>query len=642
MHVLRLLCAALPCAPLLAATPADDARLRAAIADAERGRLDASTRAALAGHPAWGWVEYADLVRDMDALSPSRANAFLARHRDQAVAATFRARWLAELADRKDWSAYLAAWNDAIEDTALRCHALHARDVAGQADAAWVQAARALWADAGTSLPAACDPVFATLDARGALTPALRWQRLERAAAEGQAGVMRAAARGLPANERTLAEDYAAFIDAVHPRAASWPKDARSRLVASHGLARLAEKDPDRAEALLASLAAALGFGEAERGRVLHPVALWSAANNLPTAARRFAQVPASAFDARLREWQVREALSRRDWAGALAAIRAMAPAQRGDSKYQYFEGRLAELTGDAATARAKYAEAARRPEFHGFLAADRIDAPYALCPIEPPKDPALRARVAAVPALQRALSLYRIDRASWAVREWNDALSRFDAGQRQLAVALAQEHGWYDRAVFSLGKEDPAELRLYTLRFPLHHETLIRREARRNRLDPAFVAAEIRAESIFNPAARSPADARGLMQVLPSTGAAVARRIGEPWGGGESLYRPEVNIVLGTAYLRQMLDAHGPPYQAIAAYNAGPTPVARWKSERPWAEPDVWIETINYHETRDYVPRVLAFSVLYDWRLGGDALRLSDRLAGRFDGPRKGFACPA
>ena len=57
--------------------------------------------------------------------------------------------------------------------------------------------------------------------------------------------------------------------------------------------------------------------------------------------------------------------------------------------------------------------------------------------------------------------------------------------------------------------------------------------------------------------------------------------------------------------------------------------------------DPDFWIETISYKETRDYVARVLAFSVLYDWRLNGDAARLSDRMRGRVDGPRKAFACP-
>src|SRR3546814_1269767 len=118
--------------------------------------------------------------------------------------------------------------------------------------------------------------------------------------------------------------------------------------------------------------------------------------------------------------------------------------------------------------------------------------------------------------------TLFRsIDRAGWAGREWRDALSRFDARQRRLAIEVAQDNGWVNRGVFGLEIADhPEEKRWYEIRFPIHHEATIRRAAAKHRLDPAWVAAEIRAESIFNPRARSSANARGLMQVLPSTGA--------------------------------------------------------------------------------------------------------------------------
>ena len=122
----------------------------------------------------------------------------------------------------------------------------------------------------------------------------------------------------------------------------------------------------------------------------------------------------------------------------------------------------------------------------------------------------------------------------------------------------------------------------------------------------------------------------------------AIARRLGLPWGGGQSLYDAETNIVLGSAYLRQLMDRYGgKPYQVMAGYNAGPAPLNRWMSQRPAMDPDFWIETISYKETREYVARVLSFSTVYDWRLNGDALRLSDRLLGRTGGPRKQFACP-
>ena len=231
-------------------------------------------------------------------------------------------------------------------------------------------------------------------------------------------------------------------------------------------------------------------------------------------------------------------------------------------------------------------------------------------------------------------------DRSSWALREWKDALSRFSDAQRRIAVEVALDNGWFDRAVFGLGRQ-PEEQRLYELRFPLHHADTIRREAAKNGLDPAWVAAEIRAESVFDPNARSPANARGLMQVVPSTGAEEARRLGLPWHGAETLYEPDINIAIGTAYLRKMLDRYGgEPYFAIAGYNAGQRPLLRCQEERPGMDPDFWIETISYGETRDYVARVLAFSTIYDWRLDGTAIPLTARMTGD-TGPRKRFTCP-
>ena len=96
---------------------------------------------------------------------------------------------------------------------------------------------------------------------------------------------------------------------------------------------------------------------------------------------------------------------------------------------------------------------------------------------------------------------------------------------------------------------------------------------------------------------------------------------------------------------MRQMLDRHGgKAYLAIAAYNAGPAPASRWEAARGQLDPDFFIESIPYKETREYVARVLAFSVVYDWRLNGNAGPLSERMRGRLvtdPKQRRPFTCP-
>jgi soluble lytic murein transglycosylase len=614
-------------------------QIRAALQAAEAGRFDASSSAALSRHPLYGWVEFAALRRDPDAISTSQAQAFLKRYEGQAVAESFRALWLPALARRQDWPTFLSAWKPTTS-TALQCAELHARQATGRTDAQWTEQAQDIWRKGAKSLPDGCEPVFALLSSQGGLTPALRWERIDAAAAERQSAVMRSAARGLPADEAALANDYAAFIDGVHPRALNWPKTERSRRMAAHGLARLAEKDPDAAERQLPQYADALGMTDADRGLVLYQIALWTVASYGPDSARRLDAVPDAAYDERLHEWRVREAMARGDWPAALAALRRMPVKQREDSRWRYFEARMSEKTGDGAGAQRLFREAAKTATFHGFLAADRLEQPYALCAWIPNDGAAARQAVARDPAIVRAMELWQLDRPGWATSEWNEALARFDDTQRRLAVEVARDNGWFDRAVFSLGKQ-PDEQRLYELRFPLHHGDTIRREAARHGIDPAWVAAEIRAESIFNPKARSGANAMGLMQVLPGTGAGVARRLGIPYAGAASLYDADTNIAIGTAYLREMEDKYGVPYIAIAAYNAGPAPTARWQVQRPDHDPDVWIETISYKETREYVARVLAFSVIYDWRLNGNALPVTDRMLGRVQAKRKAFTCP-
>lgn len=635
-----LLAAALAFAPIVAAQNLDAQRpqIRAAIAAAERGQADPAQAGALANHPLAPWLEYTTLKRNIDTLPNAQAQAFLKRYDGQPVAETFRSIWLPALARRQDWPTLLANWKP-TDNVSLRCAQLNARQAIGQADAQWNNEAQAIWRSSGKSLPDSCDQVFAVLDARGGLNADLRWERIDLAAAAGQPAVIRSAARGLPPADAAIAAEYAAFQDKVDARAFNWPASERSRNMAMYGLMRLAGKDPDAAELQLPQYAKELGLSDVQRAQVLYQIALWTVASYGPDSARRLNAVPESAYDERLHEWRVREAMSRGDWPAALTALRKMPASQRQDSRWQYYEARMTDKTGNGTEAQRLLREAAKATTFHGFLAADRLNLPYTLCAWEPSDSAQGKAAVARDPGIVRAMELFQIERPDWALREWNAALSRFDDNQRRIAVEVARDNGWFDRAVFSLGKQ-PDEQRLYSLRFPLHHDATIRREAARNAIDPAWVAAEIRAESIFNPKARSSANAMGLMQVLPTTGAAVAKRTGLPYAGASSLYDSDTNIALGTAYLRQLLDKYGAPYLTIAAYNAGPTPTGRWQAQRPGHDPDLWIETISYKETREYVARILAFSVIYDWRLNGDALPVTDRMLGRNNAARKNFVC--
>jgi soluble lytic murein transglycosylase len=152
-----------------------------------------------------------------------------------------------------------------------------------------------------------------------------------------------------------------------------------------------------------------------------------------------------------------------------------------------------------------------------------------------------------------------------------------------------------------------------------------------------ALALAIARRESEFDPAARSSADARGLMQVLPGTAKLMAGKLGKPFDAGRLTSDPAYNVALGAAYLAEMIEEFGPSIALVAAgYNAGPGRPRRWIGEfGDPRNPDVdvvdWVETIPFAETRTYVMRVSEGVVIYRAKLKGEVgpVRITEELRG-------------
>ena len=143
-------------------------------------------------------------------------------------------------------------------------------------------------------------------------------------------------------------------------------------------------------------------------------------------------------------------------------------------------------------------------------------------------------------------------------------------------------------------------------LLYPMPFASLVESEAERQGLDPMLVASIIRQESAFDPRARSSADARGLMQVLPSVGRQMAPRLGIRGFEPVLLYQPEVNLRVGTVHLAGSLREYQHVVHALAAYNAGATRVRRWLETTGMDDPELFVERIPIPETRNYVRRIL------------------------------------
>ncbi len=140
-------------------------------------------------------------------------------------------------------------------------------------------------------------------------------------------------------------------------------------------------------------------------------------------------------------------------------------------------------------------------------------------------------------------------------------------------------------------------------LRYPLHHEQIVRGHAKNYRLDPALLAAVIYQESKFEADAKSQAGAIGLMQLQPETAKGIAIRTGGSRFQTSDLYNPEINIRYGSWYLRHLLDKYDDEKLALAAYNAGQSNVDTWRAEG---------KGIQFSETRAYVDRVEELKEVY------------------------------
>ena len=199
------------------------------------------------------------------------------------------------------------------------------------------------------------------------------------------------------------------------------------------------------------------------------------------------------------------------------------------------------------------------------------------------------------------------------------DALQEAAKGSRDLALATAhafREHGEGTRAItiaLRLIEQGDRDARVYRLAYPIIDREELERNARANKLDPALVAGLIRQESSFNPRAVSVANARGLMQVLPSVGAEIARALRYPVWSPSLLFDADVNLQLGTSHLAAATRQYNDIVKVLAAYNAGGSRVERW-SRKPSAskDPELFAEQIPFVETRDYVRIVQRNAEMY------------------------------
>ncbi|MEO6967270.1 MAG: transglycosylase SLT domain-containing protein [Rhodanobacteraceae bacterium] len=617
---------ALPCVASAAGTLQQQRdAFRAAYAAAYAGQDWRTLAQGLEDYPLYPYLEAAALEHNLRDADRAQIAAYLARYPDLIPADDLRRDELLLLAQQQDWQGFLYFYKPGLSD-ALTCDALQARAAQGQR-LDFQRDLAALWSK--PRLPSACAGVLDAADAQGLLTTQRIWERIDRAADAGAAATISRSASWLPPADAAAAQRLAQAIDSPASLLASaitLPDDARTRQALTLALTHYARRHAAPAQSAWQQVSDRFAFDGNQRDKILAALALYNATDYTDSSLATLAALPPSAQTDATREWRVRVALALRDWNAALAATNALTADEMQHDEWRYWHARASQKLGHAGQARNEYASLAKVASFYGFLATDRAGLPYTICPEQLAGGSADEQRLLAIPGMTRAFELFALEMLQPARREWDRALARLSGDDRRLAADLAYRRGWYDRAVFAFAND--ADLHLYEQRFPLADEPRVVAAAQSAGIDPAWAYAIIRAESAWQTDAHSVANAYGLMQLLPGTASRVAQGNGLPYDGADDLYDPRINIPLGAHYLADMAMRYdGSPWLATASYNAGPGAVQRWVDARGELEPDAFIATIPYKETREYVARVLSFEVLYDWRLHGNVLPESARL---------------
>ncbi len=304
-----------------------------------------------------------------------------------------------------------------------------------------------------------------------------------------------------------------------------------------------------------------------------------------------------------------------------------------------YWRARLAEEDNQFAMARAfyqklsdryrnfYYAELGRQRMKHLLATTDAAAVTqYAILDRVPPINNAEKITETDPPTdelrVQKAQLLGNGGLVDFAVRELQAAAAT-DGGSWAPAetAQLYVETGHYDRAIEFMKHSAPNYFALdipdlprkyWEALFPKPYWTDLKRSSDANGLDPYLVASLIRQESEFNPNAVSRANAVGLMQLLPKTGKLVAKEVKLRRYNASQLYTPAVNMQLGTRYFRGMVDKFGSFEYALAAYNAGSDRVDEWLAQGKYRDPQEFVESIPFTETREYVQAILRNASVY------------------------------
>ncbi len=572
------------------------------------------------------YVTYYQLRMHWGTKATAPIKAFLARTSESPVVDQFRGEWLKYLGEREQWETFTEEYPRLVNvDDELNCYALQLRRKSDEAGA--LVEARKLWLR-GEEMPDSCTPLFDEAMKQGVIGEADVWQRMRVALEGNNTALARELIRKLPKAESfppaeltMAARNPRRYLDKTRLNNAGRGR----RLAALFALQRLSRQSPQIAYSRWEQIASY--FSEEEQRYFFGWQGYAGAQAHDERALVWFSVAGDAALNPRQLAWRTRAALRAQNWHEVWESINAMSPQQQSEGVWRYWKGRALKALGRPVDAEALFVELSREYNFYGQLASEELGgAPGAgMGTVTYQPGEAEIESIQALPAIQRTLLLYRMDMRVEAAKEWAWATRNFNDQLLLVAAEVARRNQMYDRSISAADRT--VQMHDFSLRYPAPYRESLQENLHKHGLEEAWVYGLMRQESRFVTKAKSEVGAAGLMQIMPDTARWVARQIGMKGYRKGLIHQLDVNIKLGTYYMKTVytqFDAN--PVLASAAYNAGSTRAKQWCGPQP-LEGAIYVETIPFDETRDYVKKVMSNTIYYSKLFGQSSLSLKQRL---------------
>jgi soluble lytic murein transglycosylase len=523
------------------------------------------------------------------------------------LAKKLREKWLFQMAYNKDWSAVAQYYQDST-NISLRCYYLQALFQQGKQQEA-LQSAKSLWLT-GRSLPPACNQILENLVKSEYFEESLLNQRIVLALQNRNISL----ARYLLKQYKPPRTEEADTLTDIYLHPAHITELAPSELHGDFylfGLKRLVNINTAEAIKLWQRPTTKRMLNEEQQQAFLITITLYKSIHNHEDASLWFAKIKPSFYNDGLLDLQIRHALKHQKWSYVEYLIRHFQDQQ--NPTWQYWLARSLEAQGKKPEAQELFQTLAQERNYYGFLASLRLNKSFTFDNEYPVTD--LNNLKPYQPFTDQIKELYLSKQTLTAARLLNDFVLELPKDDKSaLAYWLAHDLNWHSQSLFLCNNEELTNQ--LSLRFPLAHQETIRRNSQNYNIPRGLIYAIIRQESTFHNDIISPAGAHGLMQLMPSTAKVIAQREKIDYGDKTQLFSAQKNINIGTAYLKQLVKRFNHPVLVSAAYNAGPSRVVYWLKKHPPKQVDIWIETLPWQETRNYLKNIISFYAVYQYRM--------------------------